>query len=155
MNKKRPLRALTLIQPWATAFTHLGKRLENRDWDYDPSPKQLEPGDWLAIHAGLKFSDGDLYSLAQRYGEMRIQPPFPQGAIVGLCRYVGVCRTMGEVPGHQREWWANLKRGLLFEDRMFILGTPLRCSGAQGIWEVPETTVQQIRPAFLAWRGAA
>lgn len=50
----RPLHALTLWPEWAWAIAYLpeplAKRCENRTWT--PSPKQLQPGDWLAIHAG-------------------------------------------------------------------------------------------------------
>jgi len=50
----RPLHAITLHPEWSWAIAYipepLAKRCENRTWT--PSPRQLQPGDWLAIHAG-------------------------------------------------------------------------------------------------------
>lgn len=52
----RPLHALTLHPEWAWAIAYLppelAKRVENRSWIPGRKNQQLQPGDWLAIHAG-------------------------------------------------------------------------------------------------------
>lgn len=47
------MRALTLWPEWAWAVMWLGKPIENRTWQ--PSEKQLAPGQRLAIHAGARL----------------------------------------------------------------------------------------------------
>lgn len=147
----RPLRAITLIQPWATAFTQLGKRLENRGWA--PTPDTLVPGEWLALHAGLKFDVGSLDQLQAEFGN-RLRPPFTQSAIMGLVRYERACRSLGEVPAAQRIWWGNQKAGLLFQDDMVVLPVPIPCSGDRGLWLVPVDIATRLRAAWRAWRDA-
>lgn len=149
MTARRPLRAITLIQPWATAFTQLGKRLENRSWA--PTPDTLVPGEWLALHAGAKFDVDDLGLLQMEFGG-QLRAPFTQSAIMGLVQYERVCRQLTEVPAHQRFWWGNQKAGLLFNDAMVVLPDPIPCRGDQGLWMVPEEIVSRLRAAWAAWR---
>lgn len=48
---KRPLRALTIYNPWAALIASGVKRIENRTWT--PDRAGLRVGDYLAIHAGV------------------------------------------------------------------------------------------------------
>jgi hypothetical protein len=49
------MKALTLRHPWAFAIAHLGKRIENRDWDARTADLMGLPqlmGETIAIHGG-------------------------------------------------------------------------------------------------------
>lgn len=77
--------ALTLRQPWATAITHHGKRLENRT--RGPG-KHL--GARIALHAGAAkdqeaYYDLDVMGIAPAYGTQR-----PVRAVVGTARILAV-----------------------------------------------------------------
>ena len=47
------MKALTVIQPWAWAIAHAGKRVENRTW----GPPRDVIGQRIAIHAGRRLDD--------------------------------------------------------------------------------------------------
>ena len=139
------MRALTLIQPWATYIAHYGKDVENRTW---PPPRSVW-GQRIAIHAGLRFDadafpppllgdrDGSLWRrmVALRAGDV------PRGAIVataivaGLALQPDVASTNPwKVPG---QWgWQLLDAVALAE--------PIPCKGRQGLWEVPAEIVARI-----------
>lgn len=52
-GRPRRARALTVHQPWATLLAQRVKPVENRSWT--PSPGDLEPGDFVLLHAGKTF----------------------------------------------------------------------------------------------------
>lgn len=56
-TQKRPIRALTIFNPWAALIAEGVKRVENRTWS--PERQGLRVGDFLAIHAsGFKPGRG-------------------------------------------------------------------------------------------------
>ena len=66
---KPPLLALTLWPEWAYAITHLGKDVENRDWERLPT---WLTGRYLAIHAGAHIGGG-----RRRWRRRRALTPSP------------------------------------------------------------------------------
>ena len=55
------MRAISLWRPWPWMFFHANKRVENRSW----SPPKSIIGEWVAMHATLKF-DNDAVNSARR-----------------------------------------------------------------------------------------
>lgn len=133
----RPLLALTLIQPWAHAMLHMGKRLENRTWA--PGSKQLAPGDWFALHAGATLDREELEDLAEEFPSAPVE--VPTRAVVGLARLDRIIIRSSDVPGDQRCWWNGPIGWLLYEVRPI---TPVPCKGALGLWPVPAPIRAQI-----------
>jgi len=126
--------ALTLIQPWAWAICHAGKRIENRDW---PPPARII-GQRIAIHAGKKRDDAALI-LSQG-----IRPPgeLPSMAVVATARVTGVVEKSDD------RWFVGDYGWLLDEVR--VLEVPVQCKGALGLWRLPpdaEALVDQPAPS--------
>lgn len=152
------MKALTIRQPWAWAILWAGKDVENRTWL--PSPKQLEPGERFAIHAGLQ-PDDDWDEAIHRIAEARGAPneaayslgdllafplprwkDLPRGAIVGTAVLAALDEVKPRSPwGDDCDHWWNLKY-------VRPIQPPLPCRGGQRLWTVP-------RKIFLAIpRGA-
>lgn len=122
------MKALTLIQPWAWAVAHAGKNIENRTW---PAPKYMFD-QLIAIHAGKKYDD-----TAEGWMRERglIRAPLPDearraGAIVAVCIITG---WAGQAPNAP---WFTGPCGWLIP-HVATLETPIPCTGAQGLWNVP------------------
>lgn len=113
--------ALTLIQPWAWAICHAGKRIENRDWK--PAARVL--GQRIAIHAGKKRDDQGLI-LSQG-----IAPPreLPLMAVVATALLADV------VSVSEDRWFAGPWGWVLADVR--VLAEPVPCKGALGLWRLP------------------
>lgn len=148
------MKALTLKHPWPFAICRLGKRIENRTWE--PYPKQLKVGDWLAIHGGVAPRNGapwdeamsDLHSLQVRglaLNAIRLGETILPG-IVAVCRFGGVV-TESEDP------WFSGPFGWLLEEATVLL-EPVACKGAQGLWEIPEGAMPVVRRRWKAAREA-
>ena len=138
------MRALTLIQPWATYIAHYGKDVENRTW---PPPRSIM-GQRIAIHAGKRFDAGAIPPplLADRDESLRLKmadlraDDVPRGAIIATAIVSGIALSPTEygspwkVPG---QWgWQLLD--------VVALPEPIPCKGRQGLWEVPAEIVARI-----------
>lgn len=119
-----PLLALTIHQPWATAVTDLGKRIENRSWP----PPRTAVGGWLAIHAGLAFDESGADWVASRTGRMTTKTSVPRGAIVALARVKGAVRRSSDM-------WFSGPYGWQLDEVIPV--EPLPCRGRQRLWKVP------------------
>jgi len=124
--------ALSVQQPWAAKIVHGGKRCENRTWY--PSPKLLKPGDWFAIHAsiarmpykdcGFTCPGDDVYK-----------------AIIGIAQFE-IALSIGDLWDlecvYLREGVADFAEGPVCWclHRVIALPTPIKCSGAFGLWRV-------------------
>lgn len=166
--------ALTVWQPWASLIvgappsyddkpTPPQKPIENRGWC---PPRQLI-GQLVAIHAGKKIGAEVLESFhdvfrAQLYGEVRApyaKPAlFPRGAVVGVATLerVVVTKRGALVDAFTRDQWNpvqisdNARRwytgevGWLWRDVRY-LAEPVPCSGAQGLWTLPDDVWARVR----------
>jgi hypothetical protein len=138
--------AITVRQPYADALVApdehgllsfdglpVGvKPIENR-WFF---PSVVRPGDWLVIHSSLS-SIGDLADWAfvrARWPRCPKKDEAVLGAMVGAVRLVEAVRHMDLHSGHAR--WATGPVCWRF-DAAVRFPTPLRCRGAQGLWQVP------------------
>lgn len=152
-----PLRALTLQRPWAFAFSHLGKPIENRDW----RPPARVIGKWLAIHAGKTLDEDSLEALrAEGFG---IPDNGGPGGIVCVAHLVGfvevkveggfVSFPRADLADQLRpvvargERWLFGRYGWCF-DEVVTLREPVPCKGAQGLWVVPEREAEVVRARF-------
>lgn len=128
------MKALSLLQPWASAIMLGGKRIETRSW-------KTEYRGLIAIHASKKMPKNTRYVL----------PPdlnLPLGAILGTVTLSDVKRVE-EVKGNLSAWelalgdysdgrWAWLLTDIMPFDQ------PIYCKGALGLWKVPEEIGEQL-----------
>jgi hypothetical protein len=146
------VKALTLIQPWAWAITHAGKRIENRSW----RPPRSLWGQRLAIHAGKSLDEEACIAL---YAEGYSMPAaVHHGAIVATARVLGVVTetlksglvvesVLEEPPAwvlspKNRVWFCGPVGWIL--DEVAVLREPVTVRGAQGLWNVPPEVERQV-----------
>lgn len=125
------IKGLTLIRPWAWAIVHASKRVENRTWK--PS---LTVGDWIAIHAGSKWSRADADWIADTF--CYSVPPKeeqPSGMIIGVARYAGF-KLDSENP------WFFGPIGWLLTDVQAI--DPIPHKGALGLWDLQPEALAMV-----------
>lgn len=96
----RPIKAISLWQPWASLMAAGAKHIETRDW----YPRSLKPGQLVAIHAAKHWEGDELemiqddpfflryLTLAQRRGLWSFRNP-PLGCIVAIARYTQSIKT--------------------------------------------------------------
>ena len=123
--------ALSILNPWAHAIIHLGKDIENRDW-------QTQVRGTVAIHAGKRKVDEEAKIFAELYqringDDFRNVPPFKGkfefGAIIGVADIVGC------VSEHPSPWFYG-KWGFVLENQR-TLKTPIPINGKLNFWKVP------------------
>ncbi len=149
------MRTLTVRQPHASLIACGAKRYETRSWS--PSPKQLVPGDLLAIHAGkqedTKGFDAmgrEAESVASSVFEERgidLGTPLPTGKVLVVCRYMGAYLTEdGRIEVPPGEWydvgWPERLLGDFSPGRFAwelavveVFDPPIPARGRQGLWE--------------------
>lgn len=137
------MKALTLIQPWAHAIVHWGKRVENRGW----KPPERVIGKRIAIHAGAKFEKDTFDDLTKFYNPKRDEStPVVRKAIAGTAVVAGWIDADG---GHSRSltqleanearassWYVHGQIGWVLRD-VRELPAPVPCKGALGLWDAP------------------
>jgi len=138
------VRALTVLQPWATCIAHHGKDIENRCWV--PSPRQLRTGDRFAIHAGARWAPK--HAIPFRIGDVAIDAKdVPYGCVVAVATFGGV---MGGIES-QSPWADGLGSWCWILQRVVALSEPVPCRGAQGLWRLRgrplEEVLAQLAPA--------
>ncbi len=128
------MKALSLIQPWATAIMMGNKKIETRSWKTDYRGR-------IAIHAGMSFPKYAIEFAQTEVALGRLPRRIPRGAIIGFVTIIGMQRTEEAaltITGLERlygdysygRWaWLLADPEVLFE--------PVPCKGALGLWEVP------------------
>lgn len=157
MTAVKPLRALTVWQPFAGLLARGDKTVENRTWA--PRPSELRPGDYLAIHAGVKRDVEswefcvDIVNEMKRAGYVPPSTPWrtnfkdaPYGAIIG----VAVLDEVREAPRGDDPWWCG-PVGWYLRDPVPI--EAVECRGAQGLWRVTGDALDLVRERYRATRG--
>lgn len=138
------MKALTVIQPWASLIVHGRKGIENRVW----KPFRSLVGKRIAIHAGLSWDERFPGDLARDLGELAeklgiVKPSdLPRGAIVGTAIVVGYVQDVKMISVDQERWFSG-PIGWILSDRK-ALPEPIPCRGSQGLWEVPEELVRRM-----------
>ena len=144
------MKALTLIQPWATLIALGAKHIETRSWP-------TKHVGWLAITASKGFPrecrdlmlEEPFRSALERYvsacGE---EPVLPRGAVVCLahlqaCRPTEYWKAGARIFGKgEREYelaFGDFRDGRFgwYFDQVKQLKQPVPCKGARGLWDVP------------------
>jgi hypothetical protein len=130
----RRIRGLTLWRPWPWAFTHAGKRVENRPW----KPPSTILGGYVALHAGLKFDHGACVGMQEGLfgpAAATINPrdtAHPQSVIVAVAKVEGFKEHVGDPEG-----WA-FGPFVWKMPNLMILPAHIPCKGAQGLWRLPD-----------------
>lgn len=172
------MKALTLWPEWLIAFTHMGKRVENRGW----APPADLIGQRIAMHAGVSIGGGRrdgfdgfaetaydhgwraafLSKQDRRLGRMWIEAhchpatggPKP-GEMVQIPRgAIVLTAVLQEVRRHSHimsdQWgrWAIPGAVHWCLGEPDILPAPIPCRGAQGLWNVPEDLREQHPGVF-------
>ena len=150
---RRPLRALSLWQPWAEAIARLGKEVENRP---RPPPASLV-GDLLAIQASLKVDAvreaRDAAALRAQTGRPLDPATLPRGALVALVRVVGLYAPDRSPPS---PWWMGPQTWDGKPNRAWALEgaralpTPIPQKGHQGVWALPLDVSDALWQALAA-----
>ena len=145
------MKALTLIQPWASLIAEGHKRIETRSW----RAPSLIIGKRIAIHAGKKVEKGaDDFEwramLRQLLGdgwEARI----PKGAIVAtaILSSVEQC-TLSNRPGAPELWLGDYAPGrfMWHLHDVIRLEKPLPCRGYQNFWSL-DAAISSFAIAYL------
>jgi len=145
------MKCLSVRQPWAWAILHAGKDVENRTWD--PSPKQLKPGERLAIHAsktfdvdGLRWICANHEELGLNLEDIPIDPKaYPVGAVVGSVEFVGAIDQQLYALGSKTSPWFFGPVGWMvshpkaLEDPVPLKGRLMLFEVDDGIFEQKET----------------
>lgn len=125
------MKALTVLQPWATCIARHGKDIENRTWA--PSPRTLPPGSLLAIHAAKQpGGPGEFVFAEELAGEVFEVPALPYAAVVAVVEFFGATGDVGSI---DNPWAHGPVCWLLKHARP--LSEPVPCRGAQGLWNLP------------------
>lgn len=165
----RPIRALTILQPWAHLIVRGRKRVENRTWE--PAARGLRVGDYLAIHAGMRFDlaswegayetmpddeapelralvESAVFSVPQRAGRELVATRVPYGAVVGVARLADVEDEAPEDEAPEDEaYWCG-PWGWRLDAVQAI--EPVPCKGAQGLWTLPPEVLATVRARWSA-----
>lgn len=133
----RPLRALTLWQPHASAVAYLGKDIENRG--HHRSYRGL-----LLIHAGLRV---DQYALQHMPAGLAL----PRKAVVAVARLA----DMHTDCDGRCSPWAHAEAAWHWQlTDVHALTEPVPTPGAQGLW-IPDDTLRARVAAVLPDTAAA
>lgn len=139
------MKALTILQPWASLITHGDKRVENRTW----RPPAAVIGTRIAIHAGARW-DNSFPERHQRYAEEVLRKvyegagAFPTKAIVGTAVLARVAASREELgQGDRAARWFAGPFGWVLED-VVALPSPIQIPGAQGLWTVPQQILSAL-----------
>lgn len=131
-----PLKAVTVLQPYASAIAARVKPWENR-----PRNMRLDDGPiWLAIHAGKAiYPDAEFQQRVHRQTGMWPDAPdledLPLGAILGVMR-IDDCQPIAKV---RDPWACGPFCWRVGEVR--LLPRPVPCKGSQGFWALWNTRV--------------
>lgn len=117
------LYAITVHRPWAYAIAHLGKACENRTWNC-----RLQPGTWLAIHAGKRFDRKGAEWIVSELGLA-----LPDGG--GETGIVAIARFQANITSSSSPWFFGPVGWQL--DRVVPV-EPVPINGQQGLWRVPD-----------------
>lgn len=158
------MKALSLIQPWATLIAVGAKAIETRSWPTEyRGPIAIHASKWLGADGRIVNPDvrdcleycylEPFCSVLTRAGIGRVRD-LPSGAVVATARLVDVVRTDGlDVDPLEREF-GNFAPGRWAWrlDGVCRLATPIPYRGNRGLWDLPDevlavqTSAQENEP---------
>lgn len=139
------MKALSLVQPWATLIAIGAKKIETRSW----STPYRGP---IAIHASKSFP-GDVQCMVREQPYRKYLEPagfdqpwkLPRGQVIAICRLVDVLPTRrgpepcpAWMPRPDSDEWAfgeysDRRFGWILED-VQLLPDPVAAKGSLGLW---------------------
>lgn len=129
IERSRPMKALSIRQPWAWHILHSGKDIENRDWHTTFRGRVL-------VHAAkgctrAEWEDGvdPLWASGGPTLELPALADLPRGGIVGSVE-IADCVMQSDSPWFRGRW------GFVLRDARPLLFVPLR--GQLGFFDVPQ-----------------
>lgn len=148
-SSREPLKAVTLLQPWASCMIPGPKTTENRTWKLTLPERG---GRWLALHAALRFDQGVVAEpdamvrqhLRRLWPEMPDFEQMPVGAMLGVIHVPAVDEIE---PITEQDEWASGPIGWRVDYRI-ALREPLPCKGAQGLWNPPPAALAALWALF-------
>jgi hypothetical protein len=146
------MKAITIIQPWASLIALGEKQYETRSW----ATSYRGP---IAIHAGRRTKQAETFieelvdDLPDPFYNYGLYSPddFPFGAIVAIAELVDCYRTESKRPyidDQERrlgDWSPGRWAWELRVTKEFYLPPPAK--GAQGLWDVPAEILRAIETA--------
>lgn len=144
------MKALTLWRPWGNAILRWGKDIENRTWS--PPADIIDQGLPIAIHNGKQI-DGEgagaimvaLKGERSAFGMDAYELLGPAGYVIGVVCVTGVCRES------KSKWFAGPVGWCLADP--IALPTPVRCRGAQGLWDLPADIEREVLEQLEDMKG--
>jgi hypothetical protein len=141
------MKALTITQPWAALVALGHKQIETRSWrTHYRGP--------LAIHAAKGFPPFAREFAAEEYAIGRLPERLPRGAIVAVVwltdvrpaeevalETTGLERRLGDFTFSRFAWMFD-------RDRMTTLLEPIFCTGALGLWTIPDDALGRLEAAI-------
>lgn len=155
-NRARPLRAVSVWQPYALAIARAWKPVENRSWV--PPFGALAPGADLVIHASARAltqaAQWDVFDRAGLAGIRReeLEHGFASltdahfGAVVAVARFDGPVRALEGLTPDEAPWWEGPAAWRLSHVRE--LRAPVRMRGQQGLFVVPPAVEAELWKAL-------
>lgn len=166
------MKALTLRHPWAFAIAHLGKTVENREWDdrlVELMGVQHLVGERIAIHGGTapqrprrrtvlptnpwaEFTR-DLHHIRRHilHGELPdpaaqylAQQPSPLTPEAFILPGIVALATVQGVTRSSRDPWAAQGCLHILLSDVITLPEPVQVPGAQGFWTVPPVVEAEV-----------
>lgn len=133
---RRPVRGLSIMQPWVWCICYAGKDVENRTW----WPPPWLYGKRIALHASKGFDSEAVEYLVYRMGLVLRLPErpsdYPRGAIVATAILE---RASDQVTS---EWFGGPVGFLLADVR--VLREPIKHSGALRFWNMPDDVADRV-----------
>jgi hypothetical protein len=136
----RPMKALTVWQPWASLLACGAKKYETRSW----APKSLKAGDLVAIHSAKRpvQTEGDDRALAEvTFRAWRSCPSsgfLSVGKVLAICRFEWyekiADRTPVRTPTEEvvGDWTPG--RFAWRIEPLHVFREPIPAQGKQGLW---------------------
>lgn len=153
------MKALSLSQPWCWAVLHAGKHVENRSWQ----PPIAMIDQQIAIHAAKSWDDKAVYMSAATLTPLTPvgyllghgidtfpsrRASYDESALVGLATIDRIVTTADTLAEDQKRWFFGPFGWVL--KNVLALPRPIACAGKQGLWNVPEDVLGQIREQAAA-----
>ena len=132
------MKALTLIQPWASLITLGLKHYETRSWKTPYRGRVL-------IHAGKKL-DREFICDLQRTGTLPPTETVPCGVLLGAAEITAMLSTNDFDPGLPESRYGDYSpdRWAWKLENVEAFDIPIACKGMLGLWEVPDYVLAEV-----------
>lgn len=143
------MKALSLIQPWATLIAIGSKRIETRSWSTDyRGPIAIHASKWMTpagkyvnadVEACIAMCYREPFTTELTMGGIARVLDLPSGAIVATARLVDVVRTDAIRVGELEREFGDYRPGRFAWRLADVqqLRTPVPYRGFPGLWDLP------------------